>query len=126
MISPIDEIQPLHHGYPWGNLKYQPDTVNEPIPETNVTRYYHFDVAPGTLAPDGYQRQMLLINGQYPGPLIEANWGDWIEVTVSNSLQDLDEGTSIHWHGLRQYGTQYADGVPGCKCSIDKLKREYC
>ncbi|KUL82397.1 hypothetical protein ZTR_10323 [Talaromyces verruculosus] len=109
----------LQHGYPWGNLKYKPDIVNEPLPETNVTRYYHFDVAPGTLAPDGYQRQMLLINGQYPGPLIEANWGDWIEVTVSNSLQDLDEGTSIHWHGLRQYGTQYADGVPGLtQCPI--------
>ncbi|KAF3916539.1 Laccase-2 [Dactylellina cionopaga] len=62
---------------------------------------------------------MLLINGQYPGPLIEANWGDWVEVTVKNSLESIKEGTAMHWHGLRQYQTQFADGVPGVtQCPI--------
>lgn len=37
-------------------------------------------------APDGYSRKMLVINGQYPGPLIEANEGDIIVVNVQNDL----------------------------------------
>lgn len=35
--------------------------------------------------------------GMYPGPTIEANQGDRLLVTVQNNL---DERTSIHWHGL--------------------------
>ena len=54
---------------------------------------------------------MFLINGQSPGPLIEANWGDTVSITVTNQLQN--NGTEIHWHGIRQYGTNSADGVPG-------------
>lgn len=41
---------------------------------------------------------MLVANGAFPGPLIEANWGDWIEVSVTNGLTgEFQEGTSIHW-----------------------------
>lgn len=43
---------------------------------------------------------MMLVNGQYPGPTVYANWGDMISITVKNSLQN--NGTGIHWHGVRQ------------------------
>ena len=33
------------------------------------------------LAPDGVAKDMIVVNGQFPGPTIEANWGDWIEGT---------------------------------------------
>lgn len=56
---------------------------------------------------------MIVINGQFPAPLIEANWGDWVEVTVKNSIQNPPEGTAIHWHALRQKETPWYDGVPG-------------
>lgn len=57
------------------------------------------------------------MNGAFPGPTIEANWGDYIEVTVHNALPN--EGTSIHWHGLLQHETPYYDGVPGTQqCPI--------
>ncbi len=42
-----------------------------------VTRYYDLTVARATFAPDGVQQPMIVVNGQYPGPLLEANWGDW-------------------------------------------------
>jgi hypothetical protein len=42
-----------------------------------VTRYYDFTVARATMAPDGVQQSMIVVNGQFPGPLLEANWGDW-------------------------------------------------
>ncbi|KAH0538587.1 hypothetical protein FGG08_004837 [Glutinoglossum americanum] len=64
------------------------------IPQTGVTRYYDFTIARGQIAPDGVERQALLINGQFPGPMIEANWGDFIQVTVTNNL--ADQGTSLH------------------------------
>jgi len=60
---------------------------------------------------------MLVANGQFPGPMIEANWGDWIEVAVTNDL--VIEGTSIHWHGFLQTGTPYMDGTPAIsQCPI--------
>lgn len=54
---------------------------------------------------------MLVINGQFPGPKIEANWGDFIQITVNNQLQN--NGTSLHWHGFRQLLTNTQDGVNG-------------
>jgi FtsP/CotA-like multicopper oxidase with cupredoxin domain len=59
----------------------------------------------------------MVINGAFPGPTIEANWGDWIEVIVHNDLPD--EGTSLHWHGLLQTQTPWFDGVPSVQqCPI--------
>lgn len=46
-------------------------------------------------SPDGYEREVIAINGMFPGPLIEANTGDTIIVHVNNGL---DEG-----QGLRKY-----------------------
>jgi FtsP/CotA-like multicopper oxidase with cupredoxin domain len=45
---------------------------------------------------------MLVINGAFPGPTLEANWGDMFQITVHNNLP---EGTSLHWHGLLQQNT---------------------
>lgn len=60
---------------------------------------------------------MLVVNGQYPGPLLEADWGDRIEVTVHNDLPH--NGTGIHWHGFRQLLSNTEDGVPGItECPI--------
>ena len=59
------------------------------------------------------------MNNQFPGPAVEANWGDWIELVVYNNITEPEDGTSIHLHGLRYHGTQYFDGVPGIsQCPI--------
>jgi len=47
-------------------------------------------------------------NGQVPGPTIRAKVGTTVEIDVYNQL---DEPTSIHWHGLRIDNVM--DGVPG-------------
>merc|ERR1712093_269443 len=64
----------------------------------------------GTRAPDGVSREVYLINGQQPGPLIEVDEGDELEVFVKNALP---VESTIHWHGLLQRGTPQMDGVPG-------------
>lgn len=56
-------------------------------------------------------KSALLANGMYPGPTIEANEGDWIEVTVVNNM--LSENAAIHWHGIHQETTPWNDGVRG-------------
>lgn len=47
-------------------------------------------------AADGVPREVYLINGQQPGPLIEAEEGDDLEIFVQNRLPVAQ---TIHWHG---------------------------
>ncbi|KAI7053370.1 hypothetical protein KC352_g45193, partial [Hortaea werneckii] len=108
----IDGPHPGGSPRPWGDRDAKncnPYDVNS-IPNTGVTRQYDWTVTNTTLAPDGVELPLLVVNGQFPGPTIEANWGDWIEVTVHNQLVgEYEEGTSIHWHGFLQTGTPYYD-----------------
>lgn len=66
---------------------------------------YEFTITNTTIDFDGSGAKMAFaINGQIPGPLIECNWGDVLQVTVHNKLQN--NSTAIHWHGTYSlYGT---------------------
>lgn len=64
------------------------------------------------LAPDGYNTSRMLSISTCPGPLIEADWGDLLNINVINTLSNHN-GTSIHWHGIRQLNTLWEDGVAG-------------
>jgi len=87
-------------------------------PVTGKTVHYDLEITKMTLAPDGFPREMLVFNGQYPGPTIEADWGDEIEVTIKNSIPGMN-GTSVHWHGIHQRGTNQMDGAAGVtECPI--------
>lgn len=78
---------------------------------------YDLTITNTTLDFDGTPRMALAVNGQVPGPAIECNWGDIVRITVHNEMQD--NGTAIHWHGIRQYETNDQDGVPGVtECAI--------
>lgn len=82
------------------------------IPNTGVIRPYHFTIRRGFISPDGVNRSVVLVNDQFPGPLIEANWGDKIQVTVHNKIEGPEDGTSLHFHGFSQKKTPWYDGVP--------------
>jgi FtsP/CotA-like multicopper oxidase with cupredoxin domain len=53
----------------------------------------------------------MAVNGSIPGPTIFTDWGDTVVVHVTNSLSTSLNGTSIHWHGIRQNYTNQNDGV---------------
>ncbi|KAK3116658.1 laccase, multicopper oxidase, benzenediol:oxygen oxidorectuctase [Teratosphaeriaceae sp. CCFEE 6253] len=93
-----------------GGLDINTDFDNN-WPSTGRTVSYTWSITNTSLAPDGFKRPVFAINGQYPGPLVEANWGDMISIKVTNNL--ADNGTSIHWHGIRQFHNNGQDGVPG-------------
>jgi FtsP/CotA-like multicopper oxidase with cupredoxin domain len=57
---------------------------------------------------DAEQSRLWLYNDQTPGPVIRAKKGEMLEVTLHNQL---DEPTTIHWHGVRNINNM--DGVPG-------------
>ncbi|KAK1996878.1 multicopper oxidase [Colletotrichum falcatum] len=69
------------------------------------------------IAPDGVHKPAMLINNQFPGPAIQADWGDTVQIHVHNQLQN--NGTSFHWHGMHLRGYNDQDGVNGVtECPI--------
>ena len=104
--------QPLPHGFPWGAATADSSDSYGNSPNTGVTRYYDWVISRGFNTADGYNKSVILINNQFPGPLLEANWGDAIHVKVTNKIEAPEEGLSLHWHGQPQRQTPWYDGVP--------------
>ncbi|ESK87303.1 laccase [Moniliophthora roreri MCA 2997] len=70
------------------------------------------------ISPDGFQRDAVLAGGSsgtatFPGPVIKATKGNRFELNVIDELTDptMDRSTSMHWHGIFQHGTNWADGA---------------
>ncbi|KAJ2980988.1 hypothetical protein NQ176_g2301 [Zarea fungicola] len=83
----------------------------EEAPDTGVKREYYFNLEQVIASPDGYTRTVYAINGSIPGPTIVADWGDIVQVHITNNLSAARNGTSIHFHGIRQNYTNQMDGV---------------
>ncbi|KAK2028375.1 multicopper oxidase [Colletotrichum zoysiae] len=92
----------------------------EKTPDTGVTVEYTLVLTepPTYKGGDGMDKNnAMIINGGFPGPTIKANWGDKVRVRVVNNLRT--NGTSIHWHGVRQLNNNVNDGVNGItECPI--------
>ncbi|KAJ6485209.1 Cu-oxidase-domain-containing protein [Mycena vulgaris] len=67
-----------------------------------VTHRVTMNVGNAVLAPDGFSRSTVVVNGQYPGPPILINKGDSLAVTVNNRLTDptMRRSTSLDLDGL--------------------------
>ncbi|KAH6658450.1 multicopper oxidase [Truncatella angustata] len=94
----------------WCDYSIDTDYTSE-SPDTGVTREYYFELTETTASPDGYERYVQTINGSIPGPTIIADWGDTVVVHLTNSLSSSTNGTSLHFHGIRQNYTNQNDGV---------------
>ncbi|RDX68855.1 L-ascorbate oxidase, partial [Mucuna pruriens] len=81
-------------------------------------RHYKLDVEYIFKTPDCLEHVVMGINGQFPGPTIRAQVGDTLDIALTNKLSA--EGTVIHWHGIRQLGTPWADGTAAIsQCAIN-------
>ncbi|KAG6334762.1 hypothetical protein ID866_4328 [Astraeus odoratus] len=71
------------------------------------------EIANKVIAPDGFSRSAVLAGGTFPGPLLQAQKGDAFNLNVVNKLTDTSMNTtlSIHWHGIFQHQTNWADGT---------------
>lgn len=87
------------------------------FPETGKIVEVWLSAEEGTCNQDGYVRSCKTFNGTMPGPPIVADWGDDLVIHVTNNMQL--NGTTVHWHGVRQLDTVQYDGVPGVtQCPI--------
>ncbi|URE49233.1 L-ascorbate oxidase [Musa troglodytarum] len=89
-----------------------------PAASASKTRHFKWEVGYIYASPDCNEKILMGINGQFPGPTIRAKAGDTIHVELKNTLHT--EGVVIHWHGIRQFGTPWADGTASIsQCAID-------
>lgn len=81
-------------------------------------RHHKWEVEYMFGSPDCQEHVVMGINGQFPGPTLRAQAGDTIVVELTNKLST--EGVVIHWHGIRQIGTPWADGTASIsQCAIN-------
>ncbi|KAF5360046.1 hypothetical protein D9758_007627 [Tetrapyrgos nigripes] len=73
---------------------------------------YVFNVDNSVVTPDGFDRTGVIVNGVYPGTLIQAQKDDVVHITANNNLTNptMRRSLTIHWHGLFQMRTASEDG----------------
>ncbi|KPN49465.1 hypothetical protein AN933_21930 [Mycobacterium intracellulare subsp. chimaera] len=83
-------------------------------PHTGRTVAASLTPGPVTIDLGGVTARTLAYGNAIPGPLIRANVGDELAVTVANRL---DSPTSVHWHGIALRNDM--DGVAPATPTID-------
>ncbi|KAK3000808.1 hypothetical protein RJ639_022456 [Escallonia herrerae] len=77
--------------------------------------FFTWNVTYGTLSPLGVPQQVILINGQFPGPNINSTSNNNIVVNVFNNL---DEPFLLTWNGVQQRKNSWQEGTLGTNCPI--------
>ncbi|EXC01488.1 hypothetical protein L484_022065 [Morus notabilis] len=72
-----------------------------------MVRHYKFNVVLKNSTKLCSSKQIVTVNGKFPGPTIYAREDDTLLVKVVNHVK---YNLSIHWHGIRQLRTGWADG----------------
>ncbi|KAI9078938.1 hypothetical protein K1719_039087 [Acacia pycnantha] len=72
-----------------------------------LIRHYNFDITLQKLTRLCQTKSIVTVNGQFPGPRIIAREGDRLVIKVTNHVQN---NITIHWHGVRQMRSGWADG----------------
>ncbi|CAL9002739.1 unnamed protein product [Prunus brigantina] len=70
-------------------------------------RHYKFNVVLKNTTRLCSTKPIVTINGRFPGPTLYAREDDTVLVKVTNHVK---YNVSIHWHGVRQLRTGWADG----------------
>ncbi|KAM6589838.1 hypothetical protein CsatA_012443 [Cannabis sativa] len=72
-----------------------------------TTRHYKFHIKLKNVTRLCHTKSIVTVNDQFPGPRIVAREGDRLLINVVNHIQN---NISIHWHGIRQIRSGWADG----------------
>ncbi|KAL0434878.1 UNVERIFIED_CONTAM: Laccase-3 [Sesamum radiatum] len=71
------------------------------------THYHQFVVQQTPVKRLCKTHNIITVNGQFPGPTLEVRDGDTLIIKVVNSAR---YNVTLHWHGIRQMRTPWADG----------------
>ncbi|KAH0906848.1 hypothetical protein HID58_038675 [Brassica napus] len=78
-----------------------------PDPAFGITRHYTLDIKMHNVTRLCHTKSLVSVNGQFPGPKLIAREGDQLLIKVVNHVPN---NISIHWHGIRQLRSGWADG----------------
>jgi blue copper oxidase len=84
-----------------------PPILEDLDPDPNKAEFHLTAQKGKTEIIDGVKSNTLGYNGNFLGPIIRVYEGEQVKVKMTNNL---DEATTLHWHGLRVDGE--ADGGP--------------
>ncbi|KAK8268227.1 hypothetical protein V6Z12_D11G052500 [Gossypium hirsutum] len=77
--------------------------------------YFTWTVTYGTRSILGVPQQVILINGQFPGPKLDVVTNNNI---ILNLMNKLDQPFLMTWNGIKQRKNSWQDGVLGTNCPI--------
>ncbi|XP_076920352.1 laccase-2-like [Bidens hawaiensis] len=72
-----------------------------------VTRHYKFNIRLKNVTRLCGTKSIITVNGKLPGPRVLAREGDRVVIKVVNRVSN---NITIHWHGIRQLQSGWADG----------------
>jgi L-ascorbate oxidase len=85
------------------------------------TKHYALVASEQVVYPDCTPRLSVVVNGTFPGPALYATAGDHIfiryafgqlNMLISRVYNAASSNLTMHWHGIGQYGSPFADGTP--------------
>ncbi|KAK6927150.1 N-acetyltransferase B complex, non-catalytic subunit [Dillenia turbinata] len=71
------------------------------------TQYHDFIIRSKPVKRLCRTHDIITVNGQFPGPTLEVHNGDTLVIKVQNNAR---YNITLHWHGIRQMRTPWADG----------------
>ncbi|XP_071700832.1 laccase-2-like [Rutidosis leptorrhynchoides] len=73
----------------------------------SITRHYKFNIRMHNVTRLCQTKSIITVNGKFPGRRVIAREGDRLVIKVVNHVPN---NISIHWHGIRQLQSGWADG----------------
>ncbi|KAL4187934.1 hypothetical protein AMTRI_Chr09g41620 [Amborella trichopoda] len=78
-------------------------------------QYFDWNVSYSKASILGVEKQIVTINDQFPGPILNTTTNNILNVNVHNNL---DVPFLLTWNGIQQRRDSWQDGVPGTNCPI--------
>ncbi|XP_047958341.1 laccase-4-like [Salvia hispanica] len=78
-----------------------------PLQADAATRHYEFNITMQNVTRLCNTRSIVTVNGKFPGPRVVVREGDRLLINVTNFAPS---NITIHWHGIRQLRSGWADG----------------
>ncbi|XP_047975527.1 laccase-17-like [Salvia hispanica] len=78
-----------------------------PLRVEAATRHYEFNIKMQNVTRLCHTRSIVTVNGKFPGPRVVVREGDRVLINVTNLVPN---NITLHWHGIRQLRSGWADG----------------
>ncbi|XP_058086559.1 laccase-6 [Magnolia sinica] len=88
-------------------LSYNSHALANKWPAGSSTRFYEFKVQTTKVKKLCKSKDIVTVNGMFPGPVVYAQEDDRVIVKVTN---ESPHNATIHWHGVRQRLSCWSDG----------------